>query len=107
MAEMLPVVLIPGVNCSARVSAGQIPLLWRVVPVQVADLTRDDSMDALATRTLAAAPPRFALTGLSMGGFIALTIMRHAPERVQKLALLDPSARPETPEQTARRRPQI
>jgi pimeloyl-ACP methyl ester carboxylesterase len=64
-------------------------------------------MDAIATRILAAAPPRFALAGLSMGGFIALTIMRHAPERVQKLALLDTSARPETPEQTARRRPQI
>src|SRR5215475_1373750 len=107
MAETLPVVLIPGLNCSARLYAEQIPLLWRFGPVQVADHTRDDSMDALATRILAAAPPRFALTGLSMGGFIALTIMRHAPERVQRLALLDTSARPETPEQTARRRPQI
>src|SRR5215831_17681236 len=106
MAETLPVVLIPGLNCSARLYAEQIPLLWRFGPMQVADHTRDDSMDALATRILAAAPPRFALTGLSMGGFIALTIMRHAPERVQRLALLDTSARPETPEQTARRRPQ-
>src|SRR6516165_1679931 len=95
MPETLPVVLIPGLNCSARLYAEQIPLLWRFGPVQVADHTRDDSMDALATRILAAAPPRFALTGLSMGGFIALTIMRHAPERVQKLALLDTSARPE------------
>src|SRR5262245_51424993 len=86
MAETLPVVLIPGLNCSARLYAEQIPLLWRFGPVQVADHTRDDSMDALATRILAAAPPRFALTGLSMGGFIALTIMRHAPERVQRRA---------------------
>src|SRR5215510_4775058 len=107
MAESVPVVLIPGLNCSARLYAEQIPALWRFGPVQVADHTRDDSMDALATRILAAAPPRFALAGLSMGGFIALTIMRHAPERVQRLALLDTSARPETPEQTARRRPQI
>jgi pimeloyl-ACP methyl ester carboxylesterase len=107
MAETVPVVLIPGLNCSARLYAEQIPVLWRFGPVQVADHTRDDSMDAIASRILAAAPPRFALAGLSMGGFIALTIMRHAPDRVQKLALLDTSARPETPEQTARRKPQI
>src|ERR1700745_1313166 len=107
MAQTLPVVLIPGLNCSARLYAEQIAALWRFGAVQVADHPRDDSMDAIATRILAAAPPRFALAGLSMGGFIALTIMRHAPERVQKLALLDTSARPETPEQTARRRPQI
>jgi pimeloyl-ACP methyl ester carboxylesterase len=75
--------------------------------VQVADHTRDDSMDAIAMRILAAAPPRFALAGLSMGGYIAQTIIRQAPGRVEKLALLDTSARPETPEQTARRKPQI
>jgi pimeloyl-ACP methyl ester carboxylesterase len=96
MAEPLPVVLIPGLNCSAWLYAEQIPALWRFGPVQVADHTRDDSMDAIASRILAAAPPRFALAGLSMGGYLALTIMRHAPERVQKLALLDTSARPET-----------
>ena len=107
MVETLPVVLIPGLNCSARLYAEQIPLLWRFGPVQVADHTRDDSMDAIATRVLAAAPPRFALAGLSMGGYLALTIVRRAPERVQRLALLDTSARPETPEQTARRKPQI
>src|SRR5215468_10642420 len=105
MAEMLPVVLIPGLNCSARLYAEQIPLLWRFGPVQVADHTRDDSMDALATRILAAAPPRFALTGLSMGGFIALPTRRHAPDRAQRLVLPDPPARPKTPDQPARRRP--
>src|SRR5262245_31523414 len=107
MAEPLPVVLIPGLNCSARLYAEQIPVLWRFGPVQVADHTRDNSMDAIAARILAAAPPRFALAGLSMGGYLALTIVRQAPERVQRLALLDTSSRPETPEQTARRRPQI
>jgi pimeloyl-ACP methyl ester carboxylesterase len=107
MAEPLPIVLVPGLNCSARLYADQIPALWRFGPVQVADHTRDSSMDAIAARILAAAPQRFALAGLSMGGYLALTIVRHAPERVQKLALLDTSARPETPEQTERRRPQI
>jgi pimeloyl-ACP methyl ester carboxylesterase len=100
MSEPLPVVLVPGLNCSARLYAEQIPALWRFGPVQVADHTRDDSMDAIATRILAQAPPRFALVGLSMGGYIALTMVRQAPARVAKLALLDTSARPETPEQS-------
>jgi pimeloyl-ACP methyl ester carboxylesterase len=107
MPEPLPILLIPGLNCSARLYADQIPVLWRFGPVTVADHTRDDSMDAIVARILAAAPPRFALAGLSMGGYLALTIMRQAPQRVQKVALLDTSARPESPEQTARRKPQI
>ena len=60
-------------------------------------------MAAIARRILAAAPPRFALAGLSMGGYIAFEIMRQAPERVAKLALLDTGARADTPEQTERR----
>src|SRR5262249_57106400 len=60
MAEAVPVVLIPGLNCSARLYAEQIHALWRLGPVQVADHPRDDRMDAIATRILAAAPPRFA-----------------------------------------------
>jgi pimeloyl-ACP methyl ester carboxylesterase len=107
MHEPLPVVLVPGLNCSARLYADQIPALWRFGPVTVADHTRDDSMDAIARRILDDAPSRFALAGLSMGGYIALTIVLQAPERVVKLALLDSSARPETPEQTERRKPQI
>ena len=107
MRAPLPLVLVPGLNCSARLYDDQIPVLWRFGPVQVADHTRADSMDAIAMRILAAAPPRFALAGLSMGGYIAQTIIRQAPGRVEKLALLDTSARPETPEQTARRKPQI
>jgi pimeloyl-ACP methyl ester carboxylesterase len=107
MPEPLPVVLVPGLNCSARLYAEQVPALWRFGPVQVADHTRDDSMDAIAARILTQAPPRFALAGLSMGGYIALTMVRQAPTRVCKLALLDTSARPETPEQSERRKPQI
>jgi pimeloyl-ACP methyl ester carboxylesterase len=70
----------------------------------VADLTLDDSMAAMAQRVLAGAPPRFALAGLSMGGYVAQEIVRRAPERVTRLALLDTSARADTPELTARRR---
>jgi pimeloyl-ACP methyl ester carboxylesterase len=73
----------------------------------VADHTRDDSMAAMARRILALAPPKFVLGGLSMGGYIAFEILRVAPERVAKLALLDTSARPDIPEQTEARRAQI
>lgn len=104
MPDPLPTVLIPGLTCSARLYADQIPALWRFGPVTVADHTRDDSMTAIARRILAAAPPRFALAGLSMGGYIAFEIMRQAPQRVAKLALLDTGARAETPEQTERRK---
>jgi pimeloyl-ACP methyl ester carboxylesterase len=102
-AASSPVVLVPGLLCSARLYAEQIPALWRFGPVMVADHTRDDSITAIARRILATAPPRFALAGLSMGGYIALEITRQAPERVAKLALLDTAARAETPEQTKNR----
>ena len=62
MPVALPIVLVPGLNCSARLYAEQIPALWRFGPVQIADHTRDDSMDAIAARILTQAPPRFALT---------------------------------------------
>ena len=104
MGGPLPIVLVPGLNCSARLFSEQVPALWGCGPVTVADHRRDDSMAAIAARILAAAPPRFALAGLSMGGYIALAIMREAPERVARLALLDTSARPDTAEQTERRR---
>src|SRR5204863_9293160 len=81
-----------------------IPALWRFGPVTVANHIRDDSMGAIARRILAEAPPRFALAGHSMGGYIAFEIMRQAPERVAKLALINTQARPDTAEATARRR---
>jgi len=107
MSDSLPVVLIPGLLASPRLYAEQIPELWRFGPVTVADHTRDETMGAIARRILAAAPPRFALIGLSMGGYISFEIMRLAPERVVKLALLDTSARPDLPEQSETRRAQI
>ena len=107
MSDNLPIVLVPGLNCSARLYAEQIPALWRFGPVTVADQRRDESIAGIARRILAAAPPRFALAGLSMGGYIAFEIMRQAPHRVFKLALLDTGAGPETAEQTERRRHRI
>ncbi len=53
----------PGLTCTARLYAEQIPALWPFGPVTIADHRRDDSMAAIARRILAAAPPRFALAG--------------------------------------------
>jgi pimeloyl-ACP methyl ester carboxylesterase len=105
--ETTPIVLIPGLGTDSRLYAGQLPALWRFGAVTVANQTRQNSMAAIAANILAHAPPRFALAGLSMGGYVALEIMRQAPERVLRLALLDTTARPDTPEQTERRRAQI
>jgi len=107
MAEPLPIVLVPGLNCSPRLYAPQMPALWRFGPVTVADHTRDDSMAGIARRILDAAPPRFALAGLSMGGYIAFEIIRQATGRVAKLALLDTGSRADTPEATAKRHTNI
>ena len=75
--------------------------------MMVASHIRDDNMGAIARRILAQAPPRFALAGHSMGGYIAFEMMRQAPERIMKLALINTQARPDTPDATARRRGQI
>jgi pimeloyl-ACP methyl ester carboxylesterase len=107
VTEPLPLVLIPGLLASPRMYAPQLPHLWRFGPVTVADHTRDDSMSGIVRRILAAAPARFGLVGLSMGGYISFEILRQAPARVAKLALLDTSAQPDTPEQTAARRAQM
>lgn len=103
MAHVLPLVLVPGLLCSARLYAPQIAALWPLGPITVADHRRDDEMAAIAARILADAPPRFALAGLSMGGYVAFAMLRLAPERIAKLALLDTSARPDTAEQSAGR----
>jgi pimeloyl-ACP methyl ester carboxylesterase len=107
VAEPLPTVLVPGLNCSARLYAAQIPVLWRFGPVTVADHRRADSMAAIARSILDSAPARFALVGLSMGGYIALELLRQAPARIAKVALLDTGARPDDPERSARRDHQI
>jgi pimeloyl-ACP methyl ester carboxylesterase len=107
MDNSMPILLIPGLAGSPRIYAPVAPAMWRLGPLTVANHIRDDNMGAIARRILAEAPPRFVLAGHSMGGYIAFEIMRQAPERVAKLALINTQARPDTPEATARRRAQI
>src|SRR4051794_39235298 len=107
MDNTMPILLIPGLASSPRIYAPVIADLWPFGPVTVANHVRDNNMGAIARRILAEAPPRFALAGHSMGGYIAFEIMRQASDRVAKLALINTQARPDTPEISERRRGQI
>lgn len=107
MTPSIPIVLVPGLGCSPRLFSEQMPALWRFGPVIIADHRRGATMSEIAGSILETAPAHFALAGLSMGGYIALEIIRQAPDRVLRLALLDTSARADRPEQTERRNHQI
>ena len=103
-AALQPVVFLSGLLCDQLFWRNQVHSMADMVAPVVPDLTLDDSLAGMATRVLASAPARFALVGLSMGGYVALEVMRRAPLRVRKLALIDTSARPDTPERAAVRR---
>ena len=102
-----PILFIPGLNCTAELFGPQIAALGGPAEIQVAEHTGHEDMRDLAASILAVAPRRFALVGLSMGGYIAFEMLRQAPERVARVALLDTSARPDTPAQAERRHRQI
>lgn len=97
-------VLLPGMPQDAELWQHQTRFLPEVAEVSVGDLTGHDSIAALARSVLESTPGRFLVAGLSMGGYVALELLRQAPERVIKLALLDTNARADTPEQTANRK---
>ena len=102
---MTPLVLIPGMMCDARMWGGidaalGVPVLHHL-PVQA------ETMSAMAALFLADAPQHFALAGLSMGGILAMEILRQAPGRITRLALMDTNPRAEMAEVRSRRGPQI
>jgi len=103
MSDRVPLILLPGLLCDAALWAHQIDHLSDIADVHVADLSGFDTMAALAKSVLDKAPPTFAVAGLSMGGYVALEIIRQAPERVCHLALLDTNASADLPEQSERR----
>ncbi len=100
MASKPSLVLLPGLLCDAALWRHQVDTLEDIADISVADLTQHDTVAAMAAKVLEDAPERFALAGLSMGGYVAQEIMRQAPERVERLALLDTSFYADTPEQT-------
>lgn len=101
-----PLILVPGMMCDARMW-GALPAALGPREVRHALTTTGETTAAIACAILDAAPPRFALAGLSMGGIVAMEMLAAAPERIERLALLDTNPLAERPEVQARRAPQI
>lgn len=104
---MMPLVLLPGMMCDARLFQPQIAAFSGNREVICASIHEADSMFDLAVNILADAPSRFALAGLSMGGIVAMEILRQAPNRVDRIALLDTNPLAEAAEVKARRHVQM
>jgi pimeloyl-ACP methyl ester carboxylesterase len=98
-----PLALLPGLLDDRAVWEPVAERLGDIATVTVPNLTRQETIAGMARAVLEEMPERFALAGLSMGGYVALEIMRQSPASIDRLALVDTSARPDTPEQTARR----
>lgn len=99
---MEPIVFVPGLLCTELLYTPQI-VAFADRPLMIADHRQHDTIPAIAASILENAPEKFSLAGLSMGGYICMEIMRIAPERVSRLALLDTNARADSPEQIERR----
>ena len=104
---MKTLVMIPGMMCDERLFASQINELSKRREVHFAKITDHETISELASDVLNNAPPVFALAGLSMGGIVAMEIVSQAPERVERLALLDTNPLAELPDVLKRRGPQI
>lgn len=96
--------LVPGLLCTECLWRDQIEALEDDISIQVARHDLDDNLADIARRILRDAPARFSLAGLSMGGYIAFEILRQAPQRVERLALLDTRATKDSAQETQRRR---
>ena len=104
MSEPAPLLLLPGLICDDRLWAAQVEALADHDPVAVPGYPGARSLAAMAELSLARAPPTFSLAGHSMGGRVALEILRMAPERVERLALLDTGVHPPSEGEAAKRR---
>jgi pimeloyl-ACP methyl ester carboxylesterase len=108
MSGRAPLLLLPGQLCTADLWAPQRGRLDRVADCRIGDLTQDDTVEAIAERLLETLPwPHFSVAGHSMGGIVAMEMLRQAPHRLQRLALIATNHHAETPERQALRTPQI
>ena len=105
MAE--PLVLLPGMMCDARLFGPQIAELSSEYSIMVSPITRGERIEEIASGLLDELPARFALAGLSMGGIVAMELLRRAPDRISRIALMDTSPLAETPQASTAREPQI
>ncbi|WP_037488149.1 alpha/beta fold hydrolase [Sphingomonas phyllosphaerae] len=83
----VPLVLLPAMGCDGQLWAQQVIALGDITHPELGDPTVDATLEAMAARVLAHAPPRFAVAGVSLGGYVALEMIRQAPERVERIAL--------------------
>ena len=104
---MTELVMIPGMMCDERVFSPQIKELGKDIKVQIADISQHSNMSDLAADVLSQAPRKFCLAGHSMGGIVAMEICAQAPERIEKLALIDTNPLAELEEVKLKRVPQI
>jgi pimeloyl-ACP methyl ester carboxylesterase len=101
MTQRQHLVLVPGLVCDVEVWRNQVDHLDDIANPFIPTVDAAETMAEMARSVLDAAPERFALAGFSMGGYVALEMLRQAPERITRLSLLDTSARTDTPEKTA------
>lgn len=85
--KAMPLVLLPAMGCDGQLWARQVVDLGDIAHPELGDLSVDDSLSAMAARVLAHAPPRIAVAGVSLGGYVALEMVRQAPERIERVAL--------------------
>lgn len=104
MADAAPLLLLPGLICDARIWRPQLDAFAGRAPVAVPGYGDADTLGAMAAHVLALAPPVFALVGHSMGARVALEVFRLAPERVERIALLDTGVHPPGPGEAEKRR---
>jgi pimeloyl-ACP methyl ester carboxylesterase len=98
-----PLVLLPGLLNTRRVFQHQIEALQDIAEIAIPELWHHETIAAMAEAVLAAAPPTFALGGFSMGGYVAFEVFRRAAPRIERLALIDTQAAPDSPETRTRR----
>lgn len=102
-----PLVFLPGMMCDGRLFTPQIAAFSSERPVMVVPALGETSMAGYAARVLDVAPPQFAIAGVSMGGIIGMEVIRQAPERITRLALLDTNPLPDPPEKARIREVQV
>lgn len=102
-----PLVLLPGMMCDARVFGAQLTALSRERAVMVAPITLGERVEEIASNIIDQLPHRFALAGLSMGGIVAMEVLRRVPDRISRLCLMDTNPLAETPAEAAAREPLI
>tara|TARA_R110002033_G_scaffold99568_2_gene147986 strand:- start:2516 stop:3271 length:756 start_codon:yes stop_codon:yes gene_type:complete len=105
MAE--PLVLLPEMMCDARLYSAQVAVFSNEICVTIAPVTQGERIEEIASNLLDQLPKRFALAGLGFGAMVAMEILRRAPDRVSRIALMCTNAQAETPQMAAAREPHI